>query len=428
MSAIDRIFARQILDSRGRPTAEVDVITKDGHLGRAAVPSGASTGTYEAHERRDRNEEDYAGLSVHCAVDAVNQIIAPAASGKEVSAQTEIDELLGELDGTPNLSRLGANAVLGVSLAVCRAAALDERIPLHRWIADLAGSEPRLPMPMVNILSGGMHSRNGMDVQDFLVVPMSATSTYEALHNVERIRRAATELCTEMGLSVLLADEGGLSPGFSDSRQALDLMVASFERARLEPGRDAAIAIDVAAHTLAAPDGTYRFSREGMSRTSEEMLEMISSWISNYPIISIEDALDEEDWAAWTKLTEQHGVKAQLIGDDLFTTNAERLRHGIEVGAANGVLVKLNQNGTLSGTIDVVDEALDAGYVPVISARSGETEDPFLADFAVGLGTGQIKVGSVRSSERLAKYNQLLRIGEDESLAFSAPPFEGGRR
>lgn len=420
MTKIARVHARQIHDSRGRPTVEVDVETEDGTVGRAAVPSGASTGTSEAWELRDGTKE-YAGLGVRTAVGNVNEEIADAVKGLDVQDQGSVDELLLKLDGTPQLKRLGANAILGVSLATCRAAAQSQQTPLHQWVAQLAGTQkPTLPMPMVNILSGGLHAGRGMDVQDFLAVPASAASTEEAIEMVSRVRASATDAMTARGLTTLLADEGGLSPGLETGRAALELMVESIERAGLTPGEDIVIAIDVAAHSLWDPErGDYHLAREGRRVSGEEMIQIVSDWVTDFPVASIEDALDEEDWEGWQKLTRLLGERVNLIGDDFFTTNVERLQRGISLGAANGVLVKVNQNGTLSGTLDVIKTARASGYIPVVSARSGETEDPFISDLAVGTGAGQIKIGSVRCSDRLSKYNQLLRIAEDPALEFA---------
>lgn len=401
MTRIARVYARQILDSRGRPTVEVDVSTDDGTLGRAAVPSGASTGSMEALELRDGSGE-YAGRGVRTAVSHVNDEIASAAVGHEVREQAALDKLLVELDGTANLGRLGANAILGVSLAACRAAAYSQRMPLHEWVAALAGTTPSLPMPMVNILSGGLHAGRGMDVQDFLAVP------------------AAADALAARGLPTLLADEGGLAPGLETGRAALELMIEAIDRAGLTPGLDVVLAIDVAAHALwDAEKGGYHLAREGRYADGAEMVDMLAGWAGDFPVASIEDALDEEDWPSWSLLTERLGDRLNLVGDDLFVTNLERLKRGIQLGAANGILVKVNQNGTLSGTLDVIAAARAAGYVAVVSARSGETEDSFISDLAVGAGVGQIKIGSVRSSERLAKYNQLLRIAEDPALSFA---------
>ena len=421
MSVIGKVHGRQVFDSRGRPTVEVEVSLTNGVAGRASVPSGASTGTYEAHERRDGDKEFFDGLGVLIAVENVNTEIADALRDQDCHDQRGVDMLLRDLDGTPSLSRLGANAVLGTSLALCRASALDSGLPLYRRIAELAGgTAPTLPMPMVNILSGGLHAGRGMDVQDFLAVPIAATTDLEAIHLVSRLRGAAAVECAERGLPTLLADEGGLSPGCRTGREALELFAASVERAGLTLGVDIAIAIDVAASAFFdRATGDYHLRREGRRASAEEMIDMVASWVDDYPILSVEDALDEEDWTGWRALTDRLGSRVRLIGDDLFTTNPRRLARGIEEGCANGVLVKINQNGTLTGTLDVVAAATAAGYVPVVSARSGETEDDLLADLAVGTAAGQIKVGSVRSSERLAKYNQLVRIAEDPTLAFT---------
>ena len=418
MTAISRLHGRQVFDSRGRPTVEVEVTLADGTIARASVPSGASTGTNEAHELRDGDGSRFNGLGVDSAVRHVNGEISEALAGFDVMDQAGCDALLRELDGTRNLSRLGANAVLGASLAVCRASAAGSRQPLYRRIADLAGVEtPQLPMPMVNILSGGLHAGRGMDVQDFLAVPVSATTMQDAIRLVGAVRDAATHESAERGLPTLLADEGGLSPGCPTGRDALELLVASVERAGLKPGVDIAIAIDVAATSLYDRSSrSYQLRREGRTATTEDMIEMIAGWCDDYPIVSVEDALDEEDWDGWRVLTERLGSRVNLIGDDLFTTDPGRLAQGIEAGCANGVLVKVNQNGTLTGTLEVVSTARQAGYVAVVSARSGETEDDLLADLAVGTAAGQIKVGSMRNSERLSKYNQLVRIAEDPTL------------
>ena len=403
MTAIGSVRGRQILDSRGRPTVEVEVALASGHRARASVPSGASTGTYEAHELRDGDDSTFDGLGVRNAVAHVNDEIAGALRGRDALDQSGCDEVLRALDGTPGLARLGANAVLGASLAVCRASAVATGQPLFRRIAELAGvAEPTMPVPMVNIYSGGLHAGRGMDVQDFLVVPVSATSTAEAIELAARVRNAAASVCADRGLPVLLADEGGLSPGCRSGRDALELTVAAIERAGLRPGADIAIAIDVAATALYDAElGHYRLQREGRDATTEEMIGLVASWVREYPIVSVEDALDEEDWPGWETLTARLGGSVTLIGDDLFTTNADRLARGVATGSANGVLIKLNQNGTLSGTLEVMAAARAAGYICVASARSGETEDSFLADLAVGTASGQIKIGSLRTSDRL---------------------------
>lgn len=424
MSTIKTVHGRQIFDSRGRPTVEVDIVLDTGAVARASVPSGASTGTHEAHELRDGDQSVFDGLGVSAAVEHVNGEIAAALRGLDVEDQRAIDERLRELDGTPTLSRLGANAVLGTSLAVCRASAVATGLPLYRRIAQLAGiEEPAMPMPMVNILSGGLHAGRGMDVQDFLAVPVAATSALEAIQLTSQVRAAAAGLCAARGLPTLLADEGGLSPGCRTGEEALDLLTESIEAAGLEPGTDIAIAIDVAAASLYdSSAGDYHLRRQNRHLSTAEMIDMVSSWVDRFAIVSIEDPLDEDDWAGWQTLTARLSQRVRLIGDDLFTTNSKRLAQGITRGVANGVLIKVNQNGTLTGTLDVVAEARAAGYAPVVSARSGETEDDFLADLAVGTAAGQIKIGSVRNSERLAKYNQLVRIAEDSDLDFMQLP------
>jgi enolase len=417
--AIRTVHAREILDSRGRPTVEVDAILDDGSFGRASVPSGASTGAAEAHELRDGDPARYAGLGVQKAVANVNGEIARALRGADGADQRRLDDRLRELDGTPQLRRLGANATLGVSLAVCRAAAASRGQALYERIADLAHVRPTLPLPMTNILSGGLHAGRGMDAQDFLAVPMRAASIDAAIHLLARVRSAATEVSRERGLPTLLADEGGLSPGCETGRAALELMVESIERAGLMPGEDISIAIDVAATALKAADGDYRLAREDRDLSSEAMIGMIEAWVGAFPVISVEDGLDEEDWASWKRLTERLGHNVQLVGDDLFATNAQRLARGIAEGIGNGVLVKANQNGTLTGTLDVIAQAKVAGYATIVSARSGETEDAFMSDIAVGTAAGQIKIGSLRTSSTVAKYNQLLRIEEQSGASFA---------
>jgi len=418
-SRIRAITARQILDSRGRPTVEVDVRLADGSFGRASVPSGASTGTHEAHELRDGGSS-YDGRGVRRAVANVGGEIAAALAGLDALAQREVDARLVALDGTARLERLGANAVLGVSLAVCRAAAAHRGEPLYAHIAALSATRAvSMPMPMVNIFSGGLHAGRGMDVQDFLVIPAGASSIDEAIDLVGRVRNAAVRVMEGRGLSTLLADEGGLSPGLATGGDALRLLVESIEVAGLRSGVDVVIAIDVAATALWDGAAAYRLAREGRTATSDEMIAMVESWVDQFPVVSIEDALDEEDWSGWQRLTERLGRRIRLVGDDLFTTSLDRLRQGIAKNVANGVLVKVNQNGTLTGTLDVVAAARTAGYAPVISARSGETEDPFIADLAVGTAAGQIKIGSLRCGERLSKYNQLLRIEEESRAPFA---------
>ena len=399
---------------------EADVTLDKGVIGRASVPSGASTGLAEAHELRDGNPLHYQGLGVLAAVSNVNLEIADALAGQDASDQHALDEQMRLLDGTPQLERLGGNAVLAVSLAACRAVAQARQQALYERIAELSEqTELLMPMPMINILSGGMHARHGMDVQDFLAVPMSARDTTEALHMISQVRQACAEIMAQRGLSTLLADEGGLSPGFARAEQALELLMRAFEQAGLRPGHDVGIAIDVAASSLKGPNGHYKLTREGRLVSAAEMIDRVRYWVAHFPVISVEDPLDENAWSDWATLQGELGHVIQLVGDDLFTTNLDRLKKGIDTQAANTVLIKLNQNGTLSGTLEVLKLARSQGFATVISARSGETEDDFLADLAVGTGAGQIKVGSLRSSERLCKYNQLLRIEERCGAGFA---------
>ncbi|HEX7385183.1 MAG TPA: phosphopyruvate hydratase [Burkholderiaceae bacterium] len=413
-----RLHARQILDSRGRPTVEVDAELDDGSAGRASVPSGASTGSAEARELRDGDPVRYAGQGVLRAAGHVDGEIAAALRGRPVDDQRALDEALRALDGTPQLGRLGANAVLAVSLAVCRAVAAARGQALYERIAELANTAPTLPLPMVNILSGGLHAGRGMDVQDFLAVPLGAPSFAEAVHVAWRVRSAATEAVRERGLPTLLADEGGLGPGLPSAREALRLMVESIERAGLRPGEDVGIAIDVAATALV--DGArYRLAREGRMLDGAAMIDWLAEWADEFPVVSIEDGLAEDDWIHWRGLSARLGARLQLVGDDLFATRPERLARGVGEGVANAVLVKANQNGTLSGTLDVAAQARAAGYAGIVSARSGETEDSFLADLAVGSAVGQVKIGSLRTSNTLAKYNQLLRIEERSGAAYA---------
>ena len=418
-TAIDRLHARQILDSRGRPTVEADAWLAGGAFGRASVPSGASTGAAEAHELRDGDPSHYDGLGVLQAVASVNGEIAAALRGWDALEQRGLDERLLDLDGTPQLSRLGANAVLAVSLAVCRAAAAASGQELYERVAQLSGATPLLPLPMTNILSGGLHAGRGMDVQDFLAIPLRAASFAQALHLLSRVRNAAAQVAQRRGLPTLLADEGGLSPGLESGAAALRMMTESIEHAGLQPGEDIGIAIDVAASTMRGSDNGYRFAREGMRRSGAEVIEMLASWVREFPVLSIEDGLDEEDWSGWSALTQSLGRKVQLVGDDLFATNRQRLARGIADGTANGVLVKANQNGTVSGTLQVIAQARGAGYATIVSARSGETEDAFMSDIAVGSAAGQIKIGSLRTSSTVAKYNQLLRIEEHSGAPYA---------
>lgn len=405
---------------------EADVYLDDGSFGRAAAPSGASVGAHEAHELRDGDKADYEGRSVHRAVAGVVGEIKAALTAVDALDQRAVDDALIRLDGTPNLKRLGANAILATSLAVSRAAADNRKMPLYRYLATLTGGRsPSMPLPMTNILSGGAHAGGAMDFQDFLAIPVSATSLPQAIAMLSRVRQAANDEMNGAGLSVLLADEGGLSPGYGHAAQALEMMMRVIERAGFAPGKDMAIAFDVAASELYS-DGNYVLAGESRTVDGPGMVAFIADLCRRFPIVSVEDPLSEDDWANWTAFTQRVG-DIQVVGDDLFVTNSDRIGDGIARGAANAVLIKLNQNGTLSGTLDAIALAASAGYATVVSARSGETEDPFMADFAVGTGAGQIKIGSLRSSERLAKYNQLLRIAEDEALPFAGAAALGRR-
>ena len=417
MPKIKTIRAREIFDSRGRPTVEADVTLDDGSCGRACAPSGASRGRYEAWELRDGAPDRFGGLGVQCAVAHINGEVADALRGLDAREQTRIDRTMTELDGTPSLHRMGANAIVAVSMATARAAANHHNVPLYRYIASLAGTNMSLPMPMTNILSGGAHARCGMDLQDFLVMPIGARSYSQALQMILKVRSTAADLMQERRLTTLLADEGGLSPGFERAEQGLALMVQSFEAAGLKPGCDVAIALDVAASELFGGD-EYRLKQEKRCLDGHSMVSFLADLTRRFPIISIEDPLEQDDWQHWRELTRAL-ADIQIVGDDLFVTNVERIELGIGREVANAVLIKLNQNGSLSGTLAAMAAAGTARYATVVSARSGETEDTFIADLAVGTGAGQIKIGSVRNSERMAKYNQLLRIEEAEELPFA---------
>lgn len=426
-SRIARVQARQILDSRGRPTIEADVILEDGTLGRACAPSGASMGRHEALELRDGNADLYDGMGVMTAAANVRSAISQRIVGLDALDQSALDDALVTLDGSASLKRLGANAVLPISLAVARAAAAHCREPLYKYISRLHRATPMsLPMPMTNILSGGAHAARGMDLQDFLVIPVGARSYSEALHMISRVRNSAAKLMSAQGLPTLLADEGGLSPHYGTAEQALELMVKAFDQARLQPGVDVAIALDVAASEL-FKDDHYELPRANQSFSGAQMIDFLIDLTERYPIVSIEDALEQDDWKLWQQLTTAL-PETQIVGDDLFATNVERISHGIEQNVANAALIKLNQNGTLSGTLRAISVCSASHYATVVSARSGETEDTFIADLAVGTGAGQIKIGSVRSSERLAKYNQLLRIEEESGLPFAGTSKLSGNR
>jgi enolase len=417
VAVIERVFAWEALDSRGTPTVGCAVRLDDGAEGEALVPSGASTGRHEAHERRD-GEERYAGKGVRGAVAAVRDEIGPALEGRDASDQAGIDGVLRALDATPDLRRLGANAVLAASVACATAAARSRGVPLWRLLAP--DGPPLLPLPMVNVLSGGAHAGRMLDVQDFLVVPVGAGGLGEAIEWAARVRAATAEALRRHGHEVaLVADEGGLGAPLPTNRAALDLLLEGIEASGLSPGTDAAIAVDVAATQLVAPDG-YALAREGRSLRAGELVEELAAWIDEYPIVSIEDALGEDDGEGWGLITHRLVDRIQLVGDDLFATSPERLARGIREGIANAVLVKPNQVGTLTDAQRVVELARGAGYATVLSARSGETEDAWLADLAVGWRTGQIKVGSTMRSERTAKWNRLLRIEAEHPDALFA--------
>jgi enolase len=420
---IARVHAREVLDSRSRPTVEAEVHCRGGARGRAIVPSGASTGRHEAVELRDGDPARHGGLGVRKAVGNVRDVLGPAVVGMSAAEQAEVDRRLCELDGTPNKGRLGANAVLGVSLACAHAAAAARGLPLWRHLD--ADGRARLPLPMVNLISGGLHAGGNLDFQDFLLLPVGARSYSEALEMTTAVYRALGGVLTARGFEgVLVGDEGGFGPRLHSNEQAVELCLEAFGRAGLTPGRDAALALDVAS-THFFRDGRYHLrAGGGRALAPDEMIGLLKRWADDYPVWSIEDGLAEDHWEHWSGLTAALGPRVQLVGDDLFATSPERLRQGVAAGAANCVLVKVNQVGTLTEAWEVLRQARGAGYRAVVSARSGETEDATLADLAVASGAGQIKVGSVARSERLAKYNQLLRI-EEEMGGPERAPFAG---
>jgi len=409
MSAIIDIHAREILDSRGNPTVEVDVILEDGTMGRAAVPSGASTGAHEAVEKRDGDKSRYMGKGVLEAVAAVNGEIAEELIGMDATEQEMIDAMMIELDGTPNKARLGANAILGVSLAVAKAAADFCAQPLFRYVGGT--SARTLPVPMMNIINGGEHADNPIDIQEFMIMPVSASNIREAVRMGSEIFHTLKKELTAAGLSTGIGDEGGFAPNIGSTREALDFIMNSIAKAGYKAGEDVYLALDCAA-TEYFKDGKYVYAGEGKSLTSAENAAYLEALVNDYPIISIEDGMDEDDWDGWKALTDLIGDRIQLVGDDLFVTNPERLALGIERGSANSMLVKVNQIGTLSETLKAVDMAHRARFTNVMSHRSGETEDATIADLAVATNCGQIKTGSLARSDRLAKYNQLIRIEE----------------
>jgi enolase len=422
---ISAVRARRVLDSRATPTVEADVWLGGGALGRAAVPSGASTGGHEARELRDVDDPAWAGRGVGRAVANVDAVLGPAVMGLDARDQGGVDSVLRAADGTDGFSRLGANAALAVSLATAHAAAAAADLPLYEHVAQLVGTLALLPLPMVNMISGGAHAGRNLDIQDVLAIPVGAASYTAGLEMIVRVYWALRGLLVEAGYPPLVGDEGGFGPSLGANEQALALVTRAIERAGLRPGDDVALALDVAASGLAR-DGVYCLERDGAAPHRLDgpgMVALVEDWAGRYPLVSVEDALAEDDWEGWRLLTARLGHRLQLVGDDLFTTNVDRLRHGVAVGAANAVLVKVNQIGTLTGALEALQLAWASGYRAVISARSGETEDEWLADLAVGSGAGQIKVGSVARSERLAKYNRLLRIEEELG---PAAPYAGG--
>ena len=416
-TTIEFVEAREILDSRGNPTVEVDVALADGSVGRAAVPSGASTGAHEAVELRDGDRARYGGKGVRTAVDNVHQVIAPAVLGADAADQAGVDRILVDLDGTPNKGNLGANAILGVSLACAHAAAAAHDLPLYRYLGGVGART--LPVPMFNILNGGRHAHDSTDFQEFMVMPVGAASFAEALRAGAEIFHALRAILHDEGLATGQGDEGGFAPSLPSNQAAIEVVLRAIERAGYRPGEEVAIALDPAVTELvekgSASNGPvrYRLAKEGRTLESGELIDLWADWVSRYPIVSIEDGLAEDDWAGWRLLTERLGERVQLVGDDLLVTNTSRIRRAIAERAANAVLIKLNQVGTLSETIDAIDLARNHGWATIVSHRSGETEDTTIADLAVATGTGQIKTGAPSRSERVAKYNRLLRIGEE---------------
>ena len=411
MSVIESVYAREVLDSRGNPTVEVEVALESGAEGRAIVPSGASTGAFEAVELRDGDKSRYLGKGTQNAVNNVNTIIAPELEGLDAFDQPGIDGLLLELDGTPNKGKLGANAILGVSMAVARAAANELGLPLFQYIGGVNAKQ--LPVPMMNILNGGEHADNNVDVQEFMILPVGAPCFKEGLRMGAEVFHALKKVLGEKGLACGVGDEGGFAPNLGSNREALELIVEAIEKAGYEPGKDVMLGLDVAATEMYDKETKlYDLKHEGKKLTAEQMVDLYEEWVNNFPIVTIEDGLDEEDWDGWKVLTDRLGKKVQLVGDDLFVTNTERLERGIEAGVANSILIKVNQIGTITETLDAIEMAKRAGYTAVISHRSGETEDTTIADLAVAVNAGQIKTGAPSRTDRVAKYNQLLRIEE----------------
>ena len=418
MSAIVDVIAREILDSRGNPTVEADVLLESGVLGRAAVPSGASTGSKEAIELRDGDAKRYGGKGVLKAVENINTEICEAVIGVDATEQSFVDKTLVDLDGTENKSRLGANAILAVSLAVAKAAAEESGLPLHRY---LGGAGPMvMPVPMMNVINGGVHADNGLDLQEFMIVPVGIPSFREALRCGAEVFHALKKLLTERGLSTAVGDEGGFAPRLPKHEAAIKTILDAIEAAGYQPAEQVALAIDCASSEF-YEDGEYTLAAEGLSMNSEQLVDYLAAWVEKYPIISIEDGMAEDDWDGWKLLTKRLGKKVQLVGDDLFVTNTRFIRQGIDKGVANSVLIKINQIGTLTETFAAIEMAKRHGYTSVVSHRSGETEDTTIADIAVASGVLQIKAGALSRSDRLAKYNQLLRIEEDLGETASYP-------
>lgn len=412
---VDKIVGREILDSRGNPTVEVEICLESGHSARASVPSGASTGRHEALELRDNNSARYKGKGVLKAVKNINEIIFPELEGINVLKQQRIDSLLIEIDGTQNKEKLGANAILGVSMAVAKVAADLLELPLYQYLGGVYANE--IPVPMLNILNGGSHADNSVDLQEFMIMPVGADSFKEGLRISAEIFHTLKSVLKKRGYSTAVGDEGGFAPNLKSNEEALKLIVESIEKAKYKPGEDVMITLDPAASEF-YKNGKYIFKKStGDELSSEEMVNFYEHLVKNYPIISIEDGLAEDDWDGWQLMTEKLGDKIQIVGDDLFVTNSKRLKKGFELGVANSILIKLNQIGTVTETVNTIRMAKNNGYTCVVSHRSGETEDTFIADFSVGLITGQIKAGSVSRSERIAKYNQLLRIEEELGAA-----------
>ncbi|MGC2459012.1 MAG: phosphopyruvate hydratase [Gallionellaceae bacterium] len=418
MSAIVDVVAREILDSRGNPTVEADVLLESGVMGRAAVPSGASTGTREAVELRDDDKQRYLGKGVLKAVENVNTEIAEAIVGLDVSEQAFIDQTMIDLDGTENKSRLGANAILAVSLAVAKAAAEEAGLPLYRYLGGAARME--MPVPMMNIINGGAHAVGGADIQEFMIIPVGSQSFREALRCGAEVFHNLKRILHHRGLSTTVGDEGGFAPALGSNEAALKIIVEAIDAAGYVPGADVAIGIDAAASEF-YKDGHYHLKADGLTLTSSQIIDLYATWVDKYPIISIEDGLSEHDWEGWKRLTERLGKSIQLVGDDVFVTNTKILREGIRQGIANSILIKVNQIGTLTETFAAIEMAKRAGYTAVVSHRSGETEDSTIADLAVATNVLQIKTGSLSRSDRIAKYNQLLRIEEDLGDSASYP-------